>query len=190
MCLYVCLCVGYKGINLQRENAHFAFWRGQQWYYSKNLNIVEFHAFLKVIIIALRFLPDGQTRDYELSVELLHYNLDFLFCSYDEIENTLWVKLARCSVSYRYRPESAAAVQPTRIPCFILITLTLNKKYTRFFYIDVVEYFKLHRWYTSLSLNILFIIDPNQSYQWLTVKILILKPKYDGFIAWNSTTDE
>ena len=55
-------------------------------------------------------------KDYDLSVELLHYHIDFLFCSYVEIENALRIKvgsLARFSVSYRYQPKSAAAVQPT-----------------------------------------------------------------------------
>ena len=112
-------CV-FKGINLQRENAHFAFWRGQQWYYSNYLNIVGFHAFLKVNVLELELQWDSCHMDKQRIMNyqpgLLHYNFDFLFCSYDEIENTLWIKLgslARCSVSYWYLPNSAAAIQPT-----------------------------------------------------------------------------
>ena len=101
------------------------------------------------IIIALPFLPYEQARDYEMSVELLHYNFDFLFCSYDEIENTLWIKLgslARCSVSYWYQPKSAAAVQPPyptdhKNSFFHLITLPLKKRYQSFSILMLLDIF-------------------------------------------------
>ena len=99
------------------------------------------------ISIALRYLANEGlwvvSRATHRGLKLVQYNFNFLYWSYDEIKHMRWIKLgslARCSVSHQL-PSSQHTLLMTRIPCFILTTLTLNKKYPSFSILILVDIF-------------------------------------------------